>query len=767
MHPNTSPSLNGPWPEDDFPFLFRDSPQPMLIYDAETQQVLRTNTALLSEFGYREQELSACTVDVLFWPEVQAAMQKSITHLRGITQASSLWRLRRKNGSPVWVEALSHSLPYQGRSARLVVLKDITDQQEAERSYRALFENALDGIFQTSPEGRYLRANPALARIYGYPSPEALIAGLQDISVQLYVDPARREEFKAQMDAAGEVADFESQIYRRDGSIVWISEQARAVRGEEGQILLYEGSVRDISAHKEAELALRRAEADYRGIFEQAAEGIYRTSPEGQLLRANQALARMLGFDCTEALLETVVETSQNYVNPSRREEFLRLMAAQDSVSGFEYEVWGRGGRLWLSENARAQRGDDGAIVYYEGTIEDITDRKRLEAERERVLAEALERADYDPLTGLLNHRAFQSRCAEEAARAAREGTPLAVAVLDLDNFNFFNASYGHGVGDDVLRQVAEALRGHCRSYDTLARYGGDEFALLMPGATPSEAVQMMQRLQTVVSSLTCRPEGYPVSIPLSASVGLAHLPEDDAEVRGALETAHARLDRAKTGGSDDLALESLRTVLSESFHGFSMLDALVTAVDNKDRYTRRHSEDVMRYSAQIARELGMTEDEVRRVQAAALLHDVGKIGVPDRILRKPGALTDEEFETVKHHPLMGAVIVGAVAGFEETLDAIRHHHERWDGNGYPHGLCGEEIPLDGRLMAVADAFSAMTMDRPYRKGKPPAEALAILAAGAGSQWDPACVAAFERARVAWPFPLTPLPEMTVAAPVS
>jgi len=761
MH-NTSPALNGPWPEDDFPFLFRDSPQPMLIYDIGTRQFLRTNAALRAELGFSEEELSAAEIDVLFWPEDRAAMQDSVTRLKGVAQASSLWRLCRKDGSPMWAEILSHSLPYQGRCARLVVLKDITEQQEAERSYRGLFENALDGIFQTTPEGRYLRANPALARIYGYPSPEALIAGLQNISAQLYVDPARRKQFQSLIEA-GEVVDFESQIYRCDGSIVWISEQARVVRGKEGQMLFYEGSVRDISAPKEAELALRRAEADYRSIFEQAAEGIYRASPEGRLLRANRALARMLGFDCAQELLETVAQTSQNYVDPTRRDDFLKLMAAQDSVTGFEYEVWGRGGRLWLSGNARAQRGDDGAVVYYEGTIEDITGRKRLEAERERLLVEALERADHDPLTGLLNHRAFQNRCAEEAARAGREGTPLAVAVLDLDNFNFFNDSYGHGVGDGVLRQVAEALRGHCRSYDTLARYGGDEFALLMPGATPAEAIHLTQRLQTVVASLTCRPEGYPVSIPLSASVGLAHLPEDNAEVRGVLETAHARLARAKTGGSDDLALESLRTVLSESLQGFSMLDALVTAVDNKDRYTRRHSEDVMRYSAQIAREMGMSEGEVRRIQAAALLHDVGKIGVPDRILRKPGALTGEEFETVKHHPLMGAVIVGAVAGFEETLDAIRHHHERWDGGGYPHGLCGEEIPQDGRLMAVADAFSAMTMDRPYRKGKPPAEAMAILAAGAGAQWDPACVAAFERARLAWPFPLTPLPEMAPA----
>jgi len=202
---------------------------------------------------------------------------------------------------------------------------------------------------------------------------------------------------------------------------------------------------------------------------------------------------------------------------------------------------------------------------------------------------------------------------------------------------------------------------------------------------------------------------------------------------------------RTKTGGSDDESIESLRALLVGSYQGFPMLDALVTAVDNKDRYTRRHSEDVMRYAIQIARELGLDKRSQRTIQVAALLHDVGKIGVPDRILRKPGALTDEEFEAIRQHPMMGAVIVGAVAGFEETLDAIRHHHERWDGAGYPFGLNGRDIPLTARIMAVADAYSAMTMDRPYRQGKRPEEAMLLLTQGAGSQWGPDCVAAFKR----------------------
>ena len=177
------------------------------------------------------------------------------------------------------------------------------------------------------------------------------------------------------------------------------------------------------------------------------------------------------------------------------------------------------------------------------------------------------------------------------------------------------------------------------------------------------------------------------------------------------------------------------------------MLDALVTAVDTKDRYTHCHSQDVLSYSLEIARVLGLDEKTQHTIAVAALLHDVGKIGVPDHILRKPGKLTEEEFAAIQKHPMMGAAIVGAVPGFEETLDCVRHHHERWDGGGYPFGLRGEETPLLARLMAVADAFSAMTTDRPYRQGMDEARALAILEAGAGTQWDPVCVRALIQAR--------------------
>lgn len=356
--------------------------------------------------------------------------------------------------------------------------------------------------------------------------------------------------------------------------------------------------------------------------------------------------------------------------------------------------------------------------------------------------------ATMDPLTGLVNHRVFHMRLAEETERARREGRIVAVAMMDLDNFKFFNDAYGHTVGDDVLRQVARALTGCAHPYDTVARFGGDEFALVMPQGQAGQDLLSAEGLRAQIAErmadLSYRLPGSETPIPLTVSLGVALFPGDADTRLEVLEIADARLRRSKTGAADRPA-DYLCHDLAHSVAGFSMLNALVTAVDNKDRYTRRHSEDVLAYSLLIAEQLGLEAATQHTLQVAALLHDVGKIGIPDAVLRKPGKLTEEEYQAVQQHPMMGAVIVGAVPGFEDTLDVVRHHHERWDGKGYPCGLRADETPFLARLVSVADAFSAMTMDRPYRKGMDREKALSVLEAGAGTQWDPECVQALLR----------------------
>ena len=228
-------------------------------------------------------------------------------------------------------------------------------------------------------------------------------------------------------------------------------------------------------------------------------------------------------------------------------------------------------------------------------------------------------------------------------------------------------------------------------------------------------------------------------------SFGIASFPEDSADRHDLIVTSDTNLGVAKDSDAKIVALTEMKRAHRElrGSSSFKMLDGMVTAVDNKDRYTRRHSEDVTEYALLIADQIGMDNDFKTTLRTGGLLHDVGKIGVPDDILRKPGRLEEFEYNVMKQHPTLGALIVGGVPGMEDILDAVKYHHERWDGKGYPEGLAGECIPLIARILAVADAMSAMTTDRPYRKGMSLETALNEVRKNSGTQFDPEMANAF------------------------
>jgi diguanylate cyclase (GGDEF)-like protein len=358
----------------------------------------------------------------------------------------------------------------------------------------------------------------------------------------------------------------------------------------------------------------------------------------------------------------------------------------------------------------------------------------------------AVEAADHDGVTGLLNHRAIVQQAGECFRHSERTGQPLAVILADLDNFKRINDTHGHLCGDQILKTVAEVLRQCCREGDLAGRYGGDEFILLCPGLDVDGARQLAETIKERFSETFLQQPGGG-TLPICASFGVAIAPQMAGSQHELLALADMNLYESKARGAGTIVgldeSEASEPLVAGSF---STLDALVTAVDNRDRYTRKHSEDVTEYSLMIARELGWSEETLRTLRIAGLLHDLGKIAIPDSILRKPGALTDDEYEIMKQHPVLGWLIVSAIPSLSETLPAIRHHHERWDGRGYPDSLSGEEIPAMGRLMAVADAFSAMTTDRPYRKGMPIEEAVRRLRENMGTQFDPDMAQAFLRA---------------------
>jgi diguanylate cyclase (GGDEF)-like protein len=365
-----------------------------------------------------------------------------------------------------------------------------------------------------------------------------------------------------------------------------------------------------------------------------------------------------------------------------------------------------------------------------------------------QLYAAAVENADRDSVTGLYNHRAVHQRLDAEFHRAERQTRPLSVIMMDLNNFKLFNDTYGHPVGDQVLKRVAHVLDTEFRKADILGRYGGDEFIAILPDTDLPLAMVVAQRLRDRMALEGFYQEDDERAIPVTLSLGLATYPDDSTNRYELVAIADANLYTAKISERGIVATSDTqrdhRQLRAES--SFDVLDAMVTAVDNKDHYTRRHSEDVTEYAMWIAEELGLSEDTMRVVSMAGLLHDVGKIGVPESILRKPGRLTAEEFNIMKQHPQFGSFIVGGVPGLDPILEGVRSHHERWDGKGYPDGLAAEAIPFMGRLLAVADACSAMITDRPYRKGLAWEDAMEEIRSNISTQFDPVMANAFLRA---------------------
>ncbi|RYG85798.1 diguanylate cyclase, partial [bacterium] len=315
----------------------------------------------------------------------------------------------------------------------------------------------------------------------------------------------------------------------------------------------------------------------------------------------------------------------------------------------------------------------------------------------------ALDAADRDPVTGLLNHRAFHQRLQTSLETARANDTPLSLAMIDMNNFKLFNDTYGHLAGDAVLRQVAEALLIECPGETMLARYGGDEYAIAAPGYQEAQLVELAERIRDrLLHTGYIDPGG--TKVPIQLAFGIACFPDDATYRHDLINIADQNLYEAKhsEGGIRGASASQRENRELRAHASFETLDALVSAVDNKDRYTRKHSEDVTEYALWIADEIGLSEEAKRMVRRAGLLHDVGKIGVPDAILRKPGRLNPEEFEIVQRHPRLGELIVSAIPGMEDIVDGVRAHHERFDGAGYPDGLVGEDIPLMGRILAVA-----------------------------------------------------------------
>jgi two-component system cell cycle response regulator len=350
-----------------------------------------------------------------------------------------------------------------------------------------------------------------------------------------------------------------------------------------------------------------------------------------------------------------------------------------------------------------------------------------------------------DALTQLKNRLALDQEVDAELDRARRDDRRLSIVIGDLDHFKTVNDELGHRAGDRALIRVARVLTKHRRTQDTVGRTGGEEFTLLLPGASEHEAYLVAERIRTALAS-----EFADDAVPLTFSFGVASFPDHGQTVDAVIEAADQALYAAKALGRNRAIIfnDEISTIFApEGGRGVDethlpTLLSLTEALDVRDAGTPTHSRAVGRYCALMAEQLGMSPEQVERMEVAGRLHDIGKIGIPTAVLSKPGPLGDAEIAQVRTHPEIGAEVLSG-RGLEDLSAWVAAHHERPDGRGYPAGLSDLEIPLEAKILAVADAYEAMTADRVYSPGIGAKAARVELLRCAGTQFDARVIAAF------------------------
>jgi diguanylate cyclase (GGDEF)-like protein len=354
-------------------------------------------------------------------------------------------------------------------------------------------------------------------------------------------------------------------------------------------------------------------------------------------------------------------------------------------------------------------------------------------------------RSRVDPLTGLYNRRHATETIEHELARTGRQNTALGVLMFDIDRFKAINDTHGHAGGDAVIVEVARRLTAGVREWDTVARIGGEEFCVILPAVESEAAVaELGNRLRAAIAERTIQvPRG--AALPVTISAGAALLHDGDGSAEAAIDRADRALYAAKRRGRNRLCTftELDETDLrAEQPESLQIAQALALTGDLRQGGTDSHSRRVADLSAGIARQLGLTEDDILRVRLGGWLRDVGKLAVPETVLNKPGALTEQEWDIMRTHPVAGDQLLRNFPELAPACPAVRHHHERYDGTGYPDRLAGDTIPLEARIVAAADAFTAMTTDRPHRAARGTPDAIAELRRHSGTQFDPRVITA-------------------------
>ena len=582
--------------------------------------------------------------------------------------------------------------------------------QKSQQKFRSLVENVQDFLFSHTPDGHFTYLSPQVTKILGYEPQELIGRNFQEI-IHPQDLPLVQKRFQKALGTSDVAHEIEHRGQHKNGEYRWLYVNVSHLITPEGEIESIVGVARDITQRKQAEEELYYQNKLLETIINGTWDILSIKQPDHTVERYNQAGYDLLGLPPEDVNGRKCFELLGRKQTCSICPSDLVLERKQPvNLEKFVPELG-----VYLDCRISPVFDDEGHIIKIVQHLRDITERKQMEEKLKKM-------SFYDFLTGLYSRNFFD----EEMARIA-DGrySPVGMVVCDLDGLKFVNDTMGHKAGDKMLINSAQILRQNFRSSDIIARIGGDEFAILLP-QTPREVVeQIMERVRQSVQEYNSKEPDIPLSFSMGHALNEVGTTDMNVLLRDADKEMY--LEKIQRKGSTRSAI----------------LQALTDSMQARQLNIQGQGDRLQELATSLAASLNLSQDFVNNLSLLTRFHDLGKVGIPDYILFKQGSLTEEEWPQIRQHCEIGHRIASSVPDLEPIADWILKHHERWDGRGYPLGLSGQEVPLACRIFAIANAYDAMTNNRPYRKTITQEGAIAELNRCAGTQFDPELVEHF------------------------
>ena len=633
----------------------------------------------------------------------------------------------RADGTTIWTahhvsfirDEQGNPVGFQGVTRDITASKQMAEQlRESQRMLKLVLDTVPARIFWKDVDLNYLGCNRLFAQDAGLAAPEEIV-GRNDYQLgwREYTELYRTDDLDVIKSGVPKINYEEPQI-TLSGELMWVRTSKIPLRDEADRIVGVLGTYEDITARKKMEELVYLEKERLKTTLLSIGDGVIATDNRGNVLLLNAIAEELTGWTQEDAFgkpLEEVFNIINEFTRARCENPAYKVLEMGSIVELANHTILiAKNGYEWPIEDSAAPIMDKDKEIH--GVVlvfRDVTEKKKKQTEIEYL-------SFHDQLTGLYNRRFFEIEL--ERLNTA-SNLPLTLAILDINGLKLANDAFGHTVGDKVLQKVAELIKKECRADDIIARIGGDEFVIILPKTNSNQAGRIMERL----GEATSKEKVEFLNLSISCGWASKHNAEDNIET--VLKKAEDLMYRRKL-------LESA------SIH-HKTIAVIVKTLYEKNQREEQHSKRVSQLCAMIGTALGLSDVDIDELRTVGLMHDIGKIAIDDRILNKPEALNKSEWLEVERHPEIGYKILSSVNEFAPFADYVLAHHERWDGKGYPRALKGELIPLEARIIAVADAYDAMTSDRPYRDKLSRDAAMEEIERNSGTQFDPAIVRIF------------------------